>query len=149
MKQGLTILTKVPLTSEFIPIRHVLFRFFELPCVLNDTLKYIKSLEKREIIHNYFELALILGDNLGLHELFGLVESFSANYFCRFCLINKNDINKVFNEELCNFQNKDNYYNGLLVNNVAATGIKERCFFHELSEFHFTENLSADVMHDF
>lgn len=33
----------------------------------------------------YFQLALILGDNLGLHYLFGLVENFNANFFCRFC----------------------------------------------------------------
>lgn len=37
----------------------------------------------------YFELGLILGDNLGLHSMLGLVESFSANFSCRHCKVAK------------------------------------------------------------
>lgn len=33
----------------------------------------------------FFELGLVLGDNLGIHQLCGLVESFSANRCCRYC----------------------------------------------------------------
>lgn len=35
----------------------------------------------------YGMLAQITGDNLGMHTIFGFLESFSAKYFCRFCLI--------------------------------------------------------------
>ena len=32
-------------------------------------------------------IAQVTGDNLGLHTLLGYVESFNANYFCHYCLI--------------------------------------------------------------
>ena len=34
-------------------------------------------------------LSMICGDNLGSHGIGGFLESFSANYFCRFCCIHK------------------------------------------------------------
>lgn len=40
----------------------------------------------------YFELELILGDNLGLHTITGFVESFSSNFCCRICTMNKENI---------------------------------------------------------
>lgn len=39
----------------------------------------------------YFKLGLILGDNLGLHSILGLVESFSATCRCRFCKMTKQE----------------------------------------------------------
>ncbi|XP_045065672.1 uncharacterized protein LOC123482381 [Coregonus clupeaformis] len=41
----------------------------------------------------------VTGDNLGLHSLFGLVESFSARYCCRFCLSEKEDFQTEFSED--------------------------------------------------
>lgn len=41
---------------------------------------------------SYFELKLILGDNLGLHSITGFTESFSSNFPCRMCTIRKEDI---------------------------------------------------------
>lgn len=41
----------------------------------------------------------VTGDNLGLHSLFGLVESFSARYCCRFCLADKDDFQTEFSED--------------------------------------------------
>lgn len=41
----------------------------------------------------------VTGDNLGLHSLFGLVESFSARYCCRFCLAEKYDFQAEFSED--------------------------------------------------
>lgn len=103
-----------------------------------------KNSEKRL----YFKLSLIIGDNLGIHSLFGLVESFSANYPCRFCVINKKNLNEVFSEKQCVLRNAGNYEEHLLLNNVAETGIKERNIFHRISDFHFTKNIAVDVMHD-
>ncbi|KAJ8670477.1 hypothetical protein QAD02_001736 [Eretmocerus hayati] len=37
----------------------------------------------------FFKLGSIIGDNLGLHASFGLVESFLANFACRSCKTNK------------------------------------------------------------
>jgi hypothetical protein len=36
-------------------------------------------------------LAIFSADNLGYHSLFGFLESFSANKFCRFCEAAKED----------------------------------------------------------
>ena len=37
----------------------------------------------------YFLLGLIIGDNLGLHQMLGFPECFEANYSCRFCRMNR------------------------------------------------------------
>lgn len=97
----------------------------------------------------YFKMVNVLGDNLGVNELFGLVQSFSANCFCRFCLIKKEDINKIVSEQFCTLRNRENYTAGLSLNQISITGIKEPCCFHNLPSFHFTENISVDIMHDF
>ena len=41
----------------------------------------------------------ITGDNLGMHGILGFVESFSGRYFCRLCLIEKDDAQNVYNED--------------------------------------------------
>lgn len=41
----------------------------------------------------------VTGDNFGLHCLFGIVESFSARYCCRFCLAEKGDFQTEFSED--------------------------------------------------
>lgn len=41
----------------------------------------------------------VTGDNLGLHGIFGFVESFSARYCCRFCILEKTDFQTVFSED--------------------------------------------------
>lgn len=41
-------------------------------------------------------LAQITGDNLSIHSILGFMESFSANYFCRLCLIDKVLSQEVF-----------------------------------------------------
>lgn len=37
----------------------------------------------------YFVVAAFLGDNLGINTMFGFNESFTSNYFCRFCRASK------------------------------------------------------------
>lgn len=44
-------------------------------------------------------IAQITGNNLGLHTLLGYVESFSANYFCHFCLVDKQTAQLVFSDD--------------------------------------------------
>lgn len=99
----------------------------------------------------YFQLALILGDNLGLHSILGFAESFRTVHPCRFCLIHFNDLNKFFVEDNLVLRNEANYKEHL--NNVKkpdfnSFNIVEECVFHELPYFHATRNVSVDVMHD-
>ena len=43
--------------------------------------------------HLKFILWQFTGDNLGIQKLFGLVEGFNANFYCRFCTLHKDVMN--------------------------------------------------------
>lgn len=121
-------------------------------------LKYLESvgiminIEGKEV-RIYFQVALILGDNLGLHTLFGYSESFRANHPCRFCLIHYNELSDHFSEDNVILRDEVNYRQH--VDNIKSNGslpsynVVEECVFHALKNtFHVTKNLSVDVMHD-
>lgn len=93
----------------------------------------------------YFNLALILGDNLGLHSMLGLNESFNATHYCRFCRCNKDEASYSLFEIVNLLRTPENYEDDLSSLNY---GIKERCIWHKLPNFHITNNLSCDIMHD-
>ena len=46
-----------------------------------------------------FVLGLILGDNLGLNSILDMKKSFSANSFCRFCTVLKNETQTLNSEK--------------------------------------------------
>ena len=48
----------------------------------------------------YFSLGLLLGDNLGMHELLGFVRSFESTYSCRICEIRNNMSTDATSENL-------------------------------------------------
>lgn len=75
----------------------------------------------------YFALCHILGDNLGQHAVTGFVESFNADYYCRFCKEHKNTMRRQLRENILVLRNRVNYENDVLSNNVSQTGIKTRC----------------------
>ncbi|XP_070517896.1 uncharacterized protein [Cardiocondyla obscurior] len=119
-------------------------------------IKVLKLLENEGILVQsnlgvkrvYFVLGLLTGDNLGLHQLFGLVESFSASYFCRFCKMHKKDTQKAVKEDPSLLRNLINYNNDIQLDNTSETGIKEECVFHDISSYHITENYTVDELHD-
>lgn len=43
----------------------------------------------------YRSIVQVIGDNLGIHKLFGFVESFSAWNCCRFCLVKRSEFQTV------------------------------------------------------
>lgn len=47
----------------------------------------------------YGTISHITGDNLGMHTILGLNESFSSRHFCGLCLIEKNDTQTVYSED--------------------------------------------------
>lgn len=81
----------------------------------------------------YFTLLLILGDNLGLKFYFRFNESFQSNYFCRFCKIHKNEAKHQVVGDEEDSRNVDNYDNDYL---SLSYGVKEKCIWHELPNFH-------------
>lgn len=83
----------------------------------------------------YFELGLILGENLGLHSIIGFTESYSSNFPCRICTIRKEDmrIQCYANDTLLGYT--EQYDAHLLQNDVSATGIREECVWFDVNNF--------------
>jgi len=104
-------------------------------------------------VHKCGTVVQIVGDNLGLHQLCGFVESFSAKHFCRFCMINKADCDTTFTDdglELCNKQQYSRQVKCLLEGTISTRdcGIKSSCLLNSLQYFHIVQNVSVDLMHN-
>jgi hypothetical protein len=96
----------------------------------------------------YFSVALIIGDNLGLHTLLGFTESFRSNYSCRFCKCIRTFTQTQSIECTELLRNENSYASDLEVNNISLTGIKSACIWNRIPSFHVTENYAVDIMHD-
>lgn len=124
--------------------------------IFSSLIKELNDLQKNGITINidstditvYFALGLVLGDNLGLNSILGFVSSFSANYYCRICRSYKEDTQKMCCESELSIRNVQNYESDLAVDNVSLTGINEPCIFHQIPNFHVTDNIVCDFMHD-
>lgn len=121
--------------------------------VLQPLINELLDLEKKGIDINingclvrvYFTVVLICGDNLGLHTLFGLHESFNSNHYCRFCRETKKVMQKQVNENVNSLRSEENYNQDLMDN---SHGIKQPCIFNQLASFKVTQNVYGDIMHD-
>lgn len=99
----------------------------------------------RNLVHG--SVVQVTGDNLGIHGLFGSVESFSARNCCRFCLIEKSDFQTVFceDEESVILQTKDIHAEHC--HTIQTTpqllhvyGVKRTCLLNSLQYFNTAEN---------
>ena len=95
-----------------------------------------------------FQLILILGDNLGLNQIFGFTESFNSNYWCRICKANSNEAKKFTSEQTSVLRTVKNYEEDCQNISNSSAGIEEPCVFHKINDFHILENVSVDLMHD-
>lgn len=102
----------------------------------------------KEGIHIYIKCALVIGDNLGVHEICGFVKSFVANHPCRFCKASLNQIRYQTVEDKQLLRTVSEYANDLQKNNVSITGLTEICVWNQLDSFHVLQNMSCDIMHD-
>jgi hypothetical protein len=96
---------------------------------------------------------LFCADNLGAHSLFGFVESFSANFICRFCLAQKDDIQDKFLASC--FERRSRKHIIDCSDSLNAVGfsssvacVKNTCILNNLDYFHCTEQSIVDCMHD-
>ena len=113
----------------------------------------IKDLQENGITVNinghqkkiFFVLPFVCGDNLGLNTILGYTKSFNAMYYCRICTISKPDLKKQTKINPILLRTKESYDNHCL---EKSFGIQERCIFHQIPNFHVTENFSVDPMHD-
>ncbi|KAE8739259.1 hypothetical protein FOCC_FOCC015243, partial [Frankliniella occidentalis] len=88
----------------------------------------------------YFDLGLIIGDNLGLNYIFGFVESFNANFFCRMCKLSKAESCSCTEEKIEFLRTVESYNADVEVLNCTLIGIKEKVSLAEAG--------SLDWMHD-
>jgi len=95
-----------------------------------------------------FQFLGFIGDNLGLHQVLGLSESFSANYFCRFCRTHKATTKKMTQENSSVMRNFSNYNVDIATNNPSLTGIKRYSPLNSIPNYHVTKNYFVDIMHD-
>lgn len=100
-------------------------------------------------------LVASLADNLGANTVLGLVESFSANFYCKNCELSKEECKRTYTEITDKLRSRGKYEKHLKtiedstkVNFDETTGIKRYCFLNNLSFYHTTENITADPMHD-
>ncbi|XP_074112292.1 uncharacterized protein LOC141535999 [Cotesia typhae] len=97
----------------------------------------------------YFKLGLILGDNLGLHSILGLVENFNSSYSCRFCKMDSVQRSLATLEDPRLIRDNNSYDTDVSLKDPSSTGIKQNCIFNRLSSFHIFDNVVVDIMHDF
>lgn len=71
----------------------------------------------------YFGLGLLFGDNLGVHQITGFIEVFTANYYCRFCKEHRVVMRAQLRENEHLLRNIQNYAEDLAINNFSLTGI--------------------------
>lgn len=92
-------------------------------------------------------------DNLAAHSSFGYLESFSANKLCRFCMVDKPEIQHIFTEHNLELRTSA-WYDDTVKRihdanyNASETGIKKGFLLNELKFFHCTEQNVPDCMHD-
>lgn len=79
-------------------------------------------------------LQLCSGDNLSINGYMGFVESFAANYCCRFCKISRHEFPLNFYDNADLYRTIENYSSDVASGAVSRTGIKEECPFNSLRQ---------------
>lgn len=97
----------------------------------------------------FFITNLVIGDNLRVNSIFGFVESFALTFYYLMCYMHSNDAKISVKENTNLLRNKVQYEKDIKSLNHKQTGIKGKCIFKCLKNFHCIENYSIDLMHDF
>lgn len=117
----------------------------------------LKHLETHGITINYrgnrrrFKVILstLAADNLGIHQLGGLITSFSSHNVCRMCTVTAQSLKGMHaldpNEEKIAAKYEEALQN---IDDMWAYGIRQECSFNSLENFHIITNVTVDIMHD-
>ena len=107
-----------------------------------------------DVATDYFQgnikvaIGQVVGDNLGIHSLFGFSEGFTANFPCRTCKIHRRNIPVELTENRELLRTVENYEHDLEINNLQQTGVKSPCPLNGINGFHIMDNRAPDIMHD-
>jgi hypothetical protein len=96
----------------------------------------------------HFILGLVIGDNLELNCICDFSKSFSVNFYCRFCKVNKSLTKYLAEENESMLRNVHNYCIDVKINDFKLTGVYNECILNQIGSFHVTTNYCIDVMHD-
>lgn len=103
----------------------------------------------------YGTISQILGDNLGLNAILGYNESFSSNYYCRLCAVDKNAAQAVYSEDdpsvvIRDIHSFDSHCRDLNSDPQLRSvyGLKRNSILNTLTYFHVVNNVAVDIMHD-
>lgn len=106
----------------------------------------IKADGKTRII--YFQLGLVIGDNLGLNRILGFVQSFSSGSPCRICRATISEIRHLTKEVPELLRNSENYKKDIDLNNFSVTGIHEESAWDLVKNYNTIESPCLDFLHD-
>jgi len=104
--------------------------------------------------HTYFaSLAQVLGDNLGIRQIFGIKACFIGENICHLCNASTNLIQKFHHESDFIRKTKKSYDNRIKTlnadpNNVKLFGLNTGTILNDLNYFHITSNHMFDLAHD-
>lgn len=90
----------------------------------------------------------MLGDNLGLNQVLGFVDSFHSDYSCRVCKVTAAEPCNLVSEMKDRIRTADDYEKDISKKDMPQTGLKESCIFNKVGGFNVVENISLDCMHD-
>ena len=102
-------------------------------------------------------LSVVVGDNLGIHEIAGFAANFASGpIMCRHCHGTRDEIRTKTQERDFRLRTREEYDASINLLNEEhfeesisrALGIKAACPFSELASFHPMESLPPDLMHD-
>lgn len=100
-------------------------------------------------------LSHISTDNYGANESLGFAASFSAAYYCRFCLLSKVECQSTTTIDCNMYRKRLDYENQLeIIENsdkvvfAEPKGLKYYCVLNDLQNFHLIDNPTCDVTHD-
>lgn len=134
---------------------------YSFSLILEPPLNDLKVLETEGLKIPIFELMIhgtvvqVTGDNLGLHGLFGFVESFGAQYCCCFCLLEKHCFQTLFCEDDPEFVLRTVDAHAQHCQTIQRDprrphvyGVKRFCPLNSLQYFNTVNNFSVYIMHD-
>lgn len=131
---------------------------FGINVILEPLIQDLKTLERQGILLQadnsrvYCSLVGLSHDNLGANTLLGMVESFTATYFCRICTADKNEANNLNKTDKSLLRNVENYKmhcSQSKENKIHVFGVKNYSILFDLKYFNAFDAPSVDCMHDF
>lgn len=96
----------------------------------------------------YFQLSLVVGDNLGLNEILGFVCNFNSGNPCRICRASIENIQNLTKQDDKLLRTIKSYNEDCDLKNPSVTGIVEPCIFNRVIGLHVCLCLILDIMHD-